>query len=94
VATRPSVLCGRRTGRPAIERILGAAAGRGYDGVVNSGRTSSLVIGVVILAVGLWYFADRTLGLDLPRLNWNDLWPIALIVVGAWIIAGPYLRRR
>jgi hypothetical protein len=61
---------------------------------MNGGRSSSLVIGVVLLAVGLWYFADRTLGLDLPRLSWNELWPIALILLGAWIIAGPYLRRR
>jgi hypothetical protein len=61
---------------------------------MNNGRASSLIAGVGILVIGLWYFADRTLGLDLPRLNWNDLWPVALIVVGAWIIAGPYLRRR
>ena len=61
---------------------------------MNTGRGPSLVVGVVLLAIGLWYFADRTLGLDLPRLNWNDLWPIALILAGGWIIAGPYLRRR
>ena len=61
---------------------------------MNTGRNSSLVIGIVLLAIGVWYFADRTLGLDLPRLNWNDLWPIALILLGGWIIAGPYLRRR
>jgi hypothetical protein len=61
---------------------------------MNSGRSSSLVVGLVLLAVGLWYFADQTLGLDLPRLNWRDLWPIGLILIGAWIIAGPYLRRR
>jgi hypothetical protein len=57
-------------------------------------RNSSLVVGIVLLAIGLWYFADRTLGLDLPRLDWNDLWPIALILVGAWIIAGQSFRRR
>ena len=61
---------------------------------MNSGRGPSLVVGVVLLAIGSWYFAERTLGLDLPRLNWNDLWPIALILLGAWIIAGPYLRKR
>jgi hypothetical protein len=61
---------------------------------MNSNRSSSLVFGAVILAIGLWYFADRTLGLNLPRLNWNELWPVALIALGAWIIAGPYLRRR
>ena len=53
-----------------------------------------MVVGVVLLAIGLWYFADQTLGLDLPRLNWRDLWPIALILLGGWIIAGPSLRRR
>jgi hypothetical protein len=61
---------------------------------VNSARTSSLVLGIVILAVGIWYFADRTLGLDLPRLEWDQLWPLALVALGLWIIAGPYLRRR
>ena len=61
---------------------------------MDNRRSTSLIVGVILLAIGLWYFADRTLGLALPRLNWNDLWPIALILVGAWIIAGPYLRRR
>jgi hypothetical protein len=61
---------------------------------MSNGRSSSVIVGVALLAIGLWYFADRTLGLDLPRLNWRDLWPIALILLGAWIIAGPYLRRR
>jgi hypothetical protein len=61
---------------------------------MDNGRTSSIIAGVILLAIGLWYFADRTLGLDLPRLNWNDLWPVALILLGAWIIAGPWLRRR
>ena len=61
---------------------------------MDNRRSTSLIVGVILLAIGLWYFADRTLGLALPRLNWNDLWPIALILLGAWIIAGPYLRRR
>ena len=61
---------------------------------MNTGRSSSIIAGLVLLAIGLWYFADQTLGLDLPRLRWNDLWPIALILLGAWILAGPYLRRR
>jgi hypothetical protein len=74
--------------------ILGGGAARGYDATMRNGRNGSLVLGIVILAVGLWYFADRTLGLNLPRLNWDDLWPIILIAIGAWIIAGPYLRRR
>jgi thiol:disulfide interchange protein len=61
---------------------------------MNSARSSSLVLGIVILAIGVWYFADRTLGLNLPRLSWDQLWPLALVAFGIWIIAGPYLRRR
>ncbi|MEA2609252.1 MAG: hypothetical protein QOJ75_1495 [Chloroflexota bacterium] len=61
---------------------------------MNSGRTNTLLFGIVILAIGLWYFADRTLQLNMPRLDWNQLWPLALIALGAWIIAGPYVRRR
>lgn len=57
-------------------------------------RSSSVILGVILLAVGLWYFADQTLGLNLPRLTWNHLWPIGLILLGAWIVAGPFLRRR
>lgn len=49
----------------------------------------SLIVGLVILGVGLWYFADRTLGLDLPRLDADQLWPIAVIALGAWLIVRP-----
>ena len=44
--------------------------------------------------VGLWLFADVTLGLDLPTIRWGQLWPIGLIVVGAIILYGSRLGRR
>ena len=53
-------------------------------------RFGSIVVGLVILAVGLWYFADRTLGLDLPRLEADQLWPILVIALGAWLIVRPH----
>ena len=49
----------------------------------------SLIIGLVILGVGLWYFADRTLNLDLPRVDADQLWPIAVIALGIWLILRP-----
>lgn len=52
-------------------------------------RYGSIIVGLVILAVGIWYFADRTLGLELPRLDPDQLWPIAIIAVGAWLILRP-----
>ena len=57
--------------------------------VTNGPRYGSIIVGLVIIAVGLWYFADRTLGLELPNLEADQLWPIAVIAVGAWLIIRP-----
>jgi hypothetical protein len=57
--------------------------------VAEGPRYGSIVVGLVILAVGLWYFADRTLGLELPRIEADQLWPIAIIGLGAWLIVRP-----
>ena len=50
------------------------------------------MFGVILAAIGLWFFADQTLGLAMPRLRWSELWPILLIGLGAWIVLGS-LRR-
>ena len=57
--------------------------------IEESPRYGSIVVGLGILAVGLWYFADRTLGLELPRIEADQLWPIAVIGLGAWLIIRP-----
>lgn len=58
----------------------------------DSGRTVTIVLGLILLAVGAWFFADQTLGLDLPTLRWSQLWPIALILVGGWILLAAMRR--
>ena len=60
----------------------------------DHGRTGSLVFGVIILVIGLWFFASQTLGLDLPDIEWSQLWPLLLIGVGAWIVYGSMRRNR
>ena len=59
----------------------------------DSGRNASLIFGVIILVVGLWFFATRTLGLDLPRLDWGQLWPIVLIAIGGLIVLNAMRHR-
>jgi hypothetical protein len=60
----------------------------------DHGRNGSLVAGVIILLVGLWFFASRTLELDLPDLDWGRLWPVILIGLGVWIVLGAFRQRR
>ena len=59
----------------------------------DGGRNASFVFGVIILLVGLWFFATKTLGLDLPRLDWGQLWPIVLIAIGGLIVLNAMQRR-
>ncbi len=60
--------------------------------MTDDGRWGTIVFGVILVAVGLWFFADQTLGLDLPRLRWSELWPIFIIVLGGWIVLGSMRR--
>ena len=49
--------------------------------------------GLVLLGFGLWFFADVTLKLDLPSVRWSELWPVILIVLGAFVVLRGLARR-
>lgn len=55
---------------------------------VNVSETSlaGLGLGLAILAIGIWYFLDQTLGLEMPRVDWRSAWPVVLIVIGAVLV--------
>jgi hypothetical protein len=53
----------------------------------------TIVFGLILLVVGLWFFADQTLGLEMPRLSWSELWPLIIIVLGGWILVASMRRR-
>ena len=55
--------------------------------------TGSLVWGVILLAIGGWFFVEHTLGYDLPAVDWGTIWPIVLIVIGGWIVLRAAGRR-
>jgi hypothetical protein len=58
----------------------------------DAGRTASVVFGLVFLGLGLWFFADQTLGYELPRVRWSQLWPLVLVVIGLWVVLGSMRR--
>ena len=58
----------------------------------DPGRMGTIVMGFVLLVIGMWFFADQTLGLELPRLGWSQIWPILLIAFGTWIALGAVRR--
>jgi hypothetical protein len=60
----------------------------------DPGRIATVVFGLIVIAIGLWFFLDRTLGFDLPDIDWGGLWPLILIGIGAWILLGAGRRNR
>jgi hypothetical protein len=62
--------------------------------VIGAADTAGRIWGLIVLAVGLWFFADITLGLDMPSVAWRDLWPVALIVIGLAVVIRGMARRR
>ena len=54
---------------------------------------AALIVGLALIAIGVWLFVDRTLGIALPTIAWRSLWPVALIVVGALVLIRSLDRR-
>ncbi len=74
---------GQRLGRQA------EAAGKrlaSNPSVVQAADTAGRIWGLLLIAVGLWFFAEVTLGYDMPAIPWRDVWPIGLIVIGLAVV--------
>jgi hypothetical protein len=53
----------------------------------------AIVVGLVLIAAGLYAFVDRTLGIALPAITWSSLWPVILILIGGMILVRSFQRR-
>jgi hypothetical protein len=89
---------GRRAGAAGekLGRDAEAAAHRWSSdpSVAGAADTAARVWGLLVLAVGLWFFADITLGLSMPAIAWRELWPVALIVLGLAVLVRGMASRR
>ena len=62
--------------------------------VVGAADTATRVWGLFVLAVGVWFFADITLGIEMPAIAWRDVWPVALIALGLAVLVRGMASRR
>ena len=53
----------------------------------------SMVVGIILLGIGVWYLLDHTLGIVMPRIDWGDIWPIFLIAIGGIMLVRSARRR-
>lgn len=61
--------------------------------VIQAANTGGRVWGLILIAAGVWFLTDVTLGYSLPTIPWRDLWPGLLVVLGLFIIVRGMARR-
>ena len=87
---REAERAGERLGREAEDYGKRLAAN---PAVKDATDTAARIWGLVLIAVGAWFFAEFTLGYDLPAIPWRDVWPIGLIAIGLVVILRGMRRR-
>jgi len=53
----------------------------------------AIVVGLGLLAIGIYYFLRQTLGVDIPPIRWSSVWPVIIIVIGGLIVLRALGRR-
>ena len=76
----PSPASATGTGWTAPQQPAQSSSGRGNAG---------LVVGVILVGLGVWFLVDQYV-----RIDWEVLWPVAIMLLGGALIAGALLRNR
>jgi NADH:ubiquinone oxidoreductase subunit 4 (subunit M) len=77
-------------------RVGAQSAREGDMEVRGHGRRDAggIVFGVILLLVGGYYLLQQTFGLNLPDLNWDQIWPVLVIVLGLVVLYGAWSRSK
>ncbi len=54
----------------------------------------ALIFGLILLLVGGYYMLTETLQFDLPELDWDRIWPLIILAIGAGILWSAWTRRQ
>ena len=52
----------------------------------------AILIGLIIVGVGIYYTLVNVFGFQLAELNWDMVWPLAVVAVGVGILWGAWRR--
>jgi hypothetical protein len=64
-----------------VDRLRGVDAG-------------GVLVGLIVMGIGFYYFLTNTLGLPIPQLDWDRVWPLFIIALGVSIVWANGLRRK
>lgn len=52
----------------------------------------AILLGLLVLGVGIYYTLVNVFGLQLAELDWDMIWPLAVIALGIGILWGAWSR--
>ncbi len=52
----------------------------------------AVLFGLIVLGVGVYYLLTNTFGFEMPELDWDQIWPIAVIALGLGILWQTWIR--
>jgi uncharacterized integral membrane protein len=53
----------------------------------------ALIFGAILLVVGAYYLLEKTFGIAMPEINWDQVWPILVIALGASVVLRAVVSR-
>ncbi len=62
------------------------------NGLLRRMDVGGIVLGLIVISVGIYYFLSNTLGWSLGELNWDAIWPFLVIGIGGSILLGAWRR--
>ena len=69
---------------------FGTGTANPFNIPVKPENRNSLIGGVVLISIGLIFFANRFI----PNINFHNLWPLVLVVIGGVLIATSLAERK
>jgi hypothetical protein len=82
---------GRAFGREVEEAALRVSRDPFISGMAD---VAARAWGLIVLAFGVWFLMDVTLGYSLPAIPWREAWPLGLVLVGLLVVIRGTSRRR
>ena len=67
----------------------------GGDDTVDKLRridVGAILLGLIVLGVGIYYTLVNVFGFELAELDWDMVWPLAVVALGIGILWGAWSR--
>lgn len=79
-----------QTERPADENTVKPETPPVEDNKCKKKRHDGLIGGLVLITIGVIFLINRLI----PEIDFGDLWPVILIVIGLGILIGSFTRKK